>query len=45
MPADPKSAKRYWWFDWIFTLLGSAHIKAVSKMLMKSTMGCKIFIV
>jgi len=28
MCADPKSAKRYWQLDWIFTLLGSASVKA-----------------
>jgi len=26
--ADPKIAKRHWWLDCLFTLLGSAHIKA-----------------
>jgi len=29
--ADPKSAKRYWWLDCLFRLLGSAHIKAAHK--------------
>ena len=24
---DPKSAKRYWWLYWIFTLLGSLFVK------------------
>ena len=28
---DPKSTKRYWRFDWNFTLLGSAHVKALLK--------------
>jgi len=27
--------KRYWQIDWIFTLLGSVHVKAVRKMLVK----------
>ncbi len=25
---DPKSAKRYWQLDWIFTILGYARVKA-----------------
>jgi len=29
--ADPKSTKRYWQLDWIFTLLGSLHVKALHK--------------
>jgi len=37
--ADPKSAKRYWQLDRIFTLLGSALVKAASKKLMKLTPG------
>ncbi len=37
--ADPKSAKRYWRFDCIFALFGSACVKASSKMLVKSTPG------
>ncbi len=39
MHADPKSAKRCWWLDWIFTLLGSMQVKAFRKMLMKLTPG------
>ncbi len=37
--ADPKSVKRYWQLNWIFTLLGSAHVKAALRMLMKLTPG------
>jgi len=29
--ADPKSAKRHWWLDCIFALLGSWQIKAARK--------------
>jgi hypothetical protein len=29
--ADPKSAKRYRWLEWIFTLLGSLCVKAARK--------------
>ncbi len=25
---DPKSTKRHWWLEYIFVLLGSAHLKA-----------------
>jgi len=35
MWADPKSGKRYWRLDWISTLLGSAFVKALLKMLIK----------
>jgi len=31
---DLKNVKRYWWLNWNFMLLGSAHVKAVSKVLM-----------
>ncbi len=27
----PKARKRHWWLDWIFTPLGSAQVKALSK--------------
>jgi len=37
--ADPKSVKRYWGLDWVLTLLGSACVKAVCRMLMKLTPG------
>jgi hypothetical protein len=33
----PKAQKRYRQLDWIFTLLGSANIKALDKILMKLT--------
>jgi len=36
---DPKSVKRYWGFDWILTLLGSTHVKAVRRTLMKLSPG------
>jgi len=35
--ADPKSVKRYWWLNWIFTLLGFERVKAAHRMLMKLT--------
>jgi len=28
---DPKSVKRYSWFDWILTLLGAMHVIALCK--------------
>ncbi len=31
MLIDPKSVKRYWQLDWILTLLGATHIKALRK--------------
>jgi len=34
---DPKSEKKDWQLDCIFVLLGSAHVKALRKMLVKST--------
>jgi len=34
-PVDPKRIKRYWWLDWIFTLLGATCVKAVRRTLMK----------
>ncbi len=30
-PVDPKSVKRYWWLDWIFTLLGATGVKVSRK--------------
>jgi len=38
--ANPNSAKRYWQCDCVFALLGSAHVKALHRMLMKSTPEC-----
>ncbi len=35
--ADPISIKRYWRLNWIFTLSGSARIKAACRTLMKLT--------
>jgi len=35
--ADPQSAKRHWYLDCLFALLGSGLVKAVHKMLVKST--------
>jgi len=37
MPADPKSVKRYWLLNWIFTLLGSEGVKAAHRTLAKLT--------
>jgi len=37
MGEDPKSAKIYWWLDCLFYLLGSAHVKAFRKTLVKLT--------
>jgi len=39
MLTDPKSAKRYWQLNWIFTLLESARVKAACKMMMNLTPG------
>ncbi len=39
MRPDPKSPKRYWRLDWIFTLLGSGHITTARKMSVKLTLG------
>jgi len=36
---DPKSGKRYWEFDWILTLTGYTHVKAVHRTLMKLRPG------
>jgi len=36
---DPKSIKRHWWLNCIFTLLGSTRAKAVQRTLMKLTPG------
>jgi len=33
--ADPKSAKKHWWLDFLFALLWSACIKASCKTLVK----------
>jgi len=42
-PRSPKCRKK-WWFECIFfALLGSVHVKALSKMLMKLTPGCHDF--
>ncbi len=38
-PVDPKSVKRYWLLDWIFTLLGATGVKAVLRTLMKLSPG------
>ncbi len=35
--ADPKNAKRHWWLDCLFALLGSVCVKAACKMLVKLT--------
>jgi len=40
---DPKSAKKTDGLTVFFALLGSAHIKAFCKMLMKLTPGVKTF--
>ncbi len=32
---DPKSAKRHWWFDCLYALLGSLLVKAAYKTLVK----------
>ncbi len=37
--ADPKSAKRHWWPNCLFALLGSAQSKAACKTLIKFTPG------
>ena len=42
---DPKSAKRHWWFDCLFALLGSVHVKAACKMLMKLIPGTGIYFI
>jgi len=39
--ADHKSAKRYWQLDWIFTLLGSLHIKDACKHVGKIDTWCQ----
>jgi len=33
----PKSVKRYWQLDWVLTLWGATGVKAVRRMLMKSS--------
>ena len=40
--ADPISAKRYWKHDRIFTLFGSALVKAALKMSVKLTPEAKL---
>jgi len=40
---DPKSIKRYWGFDWILTLSGSTHVKAVRRTLLKLSPGVSTF--
>ncbi len=35
--ADPQSAKRHWYLDCLFALFGYAPVKAVHKVLVKST--------
>jgi len=44
MCADPKRAKSTDSFNVFFVLLGSVHVKAVRKMLVKLPPGLKVFV-